>query len=200
MLLHNTYSPLHPCSCGNRWVLFPIYWQEVVDLFHLPQEAMFPMSYFVYSVNYFACLLITYLVYSENYHVCLLITTRTNQSGEYAPSGSGRLWTTNPCLLWFYLLHNCIYVYICKHTMTPHSSILPVASWAADKWASWTFSEAILTATAGHIIEIDWTSTSTKVSISERNCTCWHAICEHTLLMTLSSFECLVLHSGRLML
>ena len=82
-----------------------------------------------------------------------------------------------------YLTCNCTYVYTCKHTLTPHSSILPVASWAADKRTLWTFNEAILTATAGHIIEIDWTSTSTKVSISERNCTCWHAICRYTPLM-----------------
>ena len=27
-----------------------------------------------------------------------------------------------------YLLHNCVYVHICKHTITPHSSILSVAS------------------------------------------------------------------------
>ena len=128
MLLHNTYSPLHPCSCDNRWVLFPIYWQEVVDSVSYTTgscKMMFTMSYFVYSVNYFACLLITYLVYRENYHVCLLITTRTNQSGEYAPSGSGRLWTINLCLLWFYLLHNCIYVYIPWH-LTPPSSLWPL--------------------------------------------------------------------------
>ena len=39
----------------------------------------FTISYFVYSVNYYVCLLITYLVYSGNYHVC----DNDNQSGEY---------------------------------------------------------------------------------------------------------------------
>ena len=74
-------------------------WKQVGIIFHIltgicrfcrfcsiyPRSCkmMFPISYLVYSVNYFTCLLITYLVYSENYHVCLLITTRTNQSGEY---------------------------------------------------------------------------------------------------------------------
>ena len=50
-----------------------------------------PTSYFVYSVNYLICLLITYFVYSVNYHVCLLLTTRTNQSGEYNINHSGSL-------------------------------------------------------------------------------------------------------------
>ena len=44
---------------------------------------MFPISYLVYNVTTFACLLITYLVYSENYHVCLLITTRSIRVEEY---------------------------------------------------------------------------------------------------------------------
>ena len=26
-----SHSPLHPCFCGNRWVLLSIYWQEVLD-------------------------------------------------------------------------------------------------------------------------------------------------------------------------
>ena len=43
-------------------------------------KMMFPISYLVYCVNYFTCLLKTYLVYNENYHVCLLII-RTNHSG-----------------------------------------------------------------------------------------------------------------------
>ena len=38
---------------------------------------MFPVSYLVYSVNYFTN------NNSEKYHVCLLITTGANQSGEY---------------------------------------------------------------------------------------------------------------------
>ena len=75
---------LHPCFCGNRWVLFSIYRQEVVDSVNsVPYtigscKMMFPINYLVYSVNYtyFTCLLITYLVYNENYHVCLLITIR----------------------------------------------------------------------------------------------------------------------------
>ena len=92
----------------------------------------------------------------------------------------------------------CTYVYTCKLTLTSHSSIFPVATWAADKGAPWTFNEAILTAAAVHIIQIDRTSTSTKVSICECNCICWHAICEHKLLMTSSSFKCFVLHTGRL--
>ena len=73
-------TPLPLCFCGNRWVIFSIY--------HTSCKMMFPISYLVYSVKYFTCLLITYLVHSENYHVCLLITTRTNQSGEY------NRWTT----------------------------------------------------------------------------------------------------------
>ena len=35
---------------------------------------MFPISYLVYSVNYYTCLLITQLVCSEKYRVYLLIT------------------------------------------------------------------------------------------------------------------------------
>ena len=42
---------------------------------------VFPISYIVYSVNYFIHLLIADLIYIEYYHVCLPIT-RTNQSGE----------------------------------------------------------------------------------------------------------------------
>ena len=44
------YSPLHPCSCGNRWVLF--LWQEVVII---PQEIVKWYSYkppCLYSINY----------------------------------------------------------------------------------------------------------------------------------------------------
>ena len=29
----NLYSSLHPCFYSNRWVLFSMYWQEVVDCF-----------------------------------------------------------------------------------------------------------------------------------------------------------------------
>ena len=43
---------------------------------------MFPMRHLVYSINYFACFIITYLVYSVNYLVCLLITARTDRVGD----------------------------------------------------------------------------------------------------------------------
>ena len=80
------YSPLHSCFYGNRWVLFSIYWQEVVDSVSYTIGSctiMFPVNDLDCSVNYVVCLLITYLVYSVNYLVCLLITIRTNWVGEY---------------------------------------------------------------------------------------------------------------------
>ena len=63
-LFTTLYTPLHPCFCGNRWVLFSIYSQEVVDSVEfVPYTTgsckMFPISYLVYNVNYFICLLIT---------------------------------------------------------------------------------------------------------------------------------------------
>ena len=71
-----------------------MYGQEVIDSVSYTTagscKIMFPVSYLVYSVNYFTGLLIiylaysnNYLVYSNNYLVCLLITIRTNQVGEY---------------------------------------------------------------------------------------------------------------------
>ena len=94
---------INPCLL---WFIYNIYstsplflWQQVGIIFHIltgscrfcrfcstyPRSCkmMFPISYLVYSVNYFTCLLITCLVYNENYHACLLIITRTNHSGEY---------------------------------------------------------------------------------------------------------------------
>ena len=61
------YTLLYPCFCGNRWVLYSIYGQEVVDSvdsgIYTPEvvKRMFPISYLVYSVNFLTCLLITYL-------------------------------------------------------------------------------------------------------------------------------------------
>ena len=57
------YTPLHPCFCGNRWV-FSIYGQEVVDSVPYTTgscKMMFLVSYLVYSVNYFTCVVMTYL-------------------------------------------------------------------------------------------------------------------------------------------
>ena len=80
------YSPLHLCCHGNRWVLFFIYWQEVVDSVSYTTgscKMMFPISYLVYSVNYhvysvsYFVYSVSYLVYSVNYFTCFLINIAT---------------------------------------------------------------------------------------------------------------------------
>ena len=45
-----------------------------------------------------------------------------------------------------------------------------------DSEATGTLSEVTLTATAINIVQVDWTNTSTEVSIGEGNCICWHEL------------------------
>ena len=64
------------------------------------------------------------------------------------------------------------------YTLTSHSSILWVTSVAVDNRATGAVGEVTLTTTAFNIIQIDWTNTSTKVSIAKWYCT--YLVCEHT--------------------
>ena len=116
MYTYIIYTPLYPCFCGNSWVLYSIYWQEVVDSVDSVDSG-------IYTPEVVKRMLpISYLVYSENYNVYLLITTRDksewriNHSRQEfmfhkqpTPSGSGGLLTLNSCLLWFiyYILYIC---------------------------------------------------------------------------------------------
>ena len=59
-------------------------------------------------------------------------------------------------------------------TLAPHSSIFWVAIVAADKGAVWAVSEVTFTASTVNIVQVDWTSTSTKVSTTKGNSTCWY--------------------------
>ena len=59
------------------------------------------------------------------------------------------------------------FFFVCKSTLTPHSSILKVARVTANRKVAWTISEVTLTTTASNIVQIDWTSTNTKMSIAE---------------------------------
>ena len=59
-------------------------------------------------------------------------------------------------------------------TLTSHSSILWVATWTADKGAVWAVSEVTFSASAVHIVQVDWTSTSIKVSSNKGYSTCWY--------------------------
>ena len=70
----------------------------------------------------------------------------------------------------------CSFNYICNAlvTLTSYSSILLVASWTDGKGAVLAVNELTLITTASNIIKKDWTSTSSKVSIAEANCICWH--------------------------
>ena len=68
--LPHIYSPLHSCFHSNRWVLFSMYWQEVVD----------SVSYTTRSCK---MMFLISAVYNVNYHVWLLLTTKTDQVGEY---------------------------------------------------------------------------------------------------------------------
>ena len=45
---------------------------------------------------------------------------------------------------------------------------------AGDKGAVWTVNQVTLTASTVNIVQVDWTSTSTKVSTAESNCICSH--------------------------
>ena len=55
-------------------------------------------------------------------------------------------------------------------TLTSHSSI---SITTAYKRAVWAVNKDTLTATAVNIIQIDWTSTTTKICRTEGNCTYW---------------------------
>ena len=63
--------------------------------------------------------------------------------------------------------HNIVF------TLASHSSILWVAVCTGDIGVMWTFNEVTFTATAVNIVQVDWTSASTKMSIAEGQCTCW---------------------------
>ena len=54
--------------------------------------------------------------------------------------------------------------------MTPHSSIHIIVT--ADEGAMWAVSKTTFTATAVNIVQVDWTSTITKMSTAEGQCTC----------------------------
>ena len=150
-----------------------MYWQEVVDSVSYTTESckmVFSISYLVYNVNYFECLLIAYFVYSKKYHVCLLITTRTNQIGEFnrwttasrqiygqkqnpLPSGSGSLWTIDPCLLCTYRWLQLLWCYpTCHHRLTVSTEVpllnLVLHSWNAFSRSSLRIIRTVYTGTA----------------------------------------------------
>ena len=57
------------------------------------------------------------------------------------------------------------------YTLTSYSST-PTPRVTADKGAPWAVKEVTLSATTSNIVQIDWTSTTTKLSSIVGNCIC----------------------------
>ena len=67
-----------------------------------------------------------------------------------------------------------------KLTLAYHSSILWVAIGAGNIEVMRTVNEVTLITTASNIIQVNWASTSTKMSTAKGYCTCWHKVCLHS--------------------
>ena len=57
--------------------------------------------------------------------------------------------------------------------MASHSSSTPTPRGTTDKGAPWAVQETTFTATASNIVQIDRTSTTTKLTSTKGNCICW---------------------------
>ena len=60
-------------------------------------------------------------------------------------------------------------------TLASHSSILKVAISTVDRRASRAVDKVSLTTSAGNIVQVDCASASTKMSIAEGYCICFHS-------------------------
>ena len=62
------------------------------------------------------------------------------------------------------------------YTLTSHSST-PTPRVTTDKGAPRAVKEVTLTATASNIVQVDWTSTTTKLTSTKGDCICWCQMC-----------------------
>ena len=87
----------------------------------------------------------------------------------------------------YYIIIVVKQIHSSESTLTPYSSIFWMPRVTSDKRATWTINETILTATALSIVKVNWACSSTKCSITEGNCTCWHK-CYFTMKFNIRKF------------
>ena len=114
-------------------------------------------------------------IIDTHFHSTLILIGTSQQTNiSISTVATSVYWDINTKIKTNRLAH--LWLWLCKPTLTSHSSILQVAieTLEVSSRGTWAVNEMTFTATAANIIQVDWTSASTKVSTVEGYCICWY--------------------------